>query len=84
MSDLALYWAICSRLDKLEENLETQIMTAKEDVAAVVAQLNKALTELTDRINSGTVTAEDLQPLRDAAQALDDINPDAPEPPTDE
>ncbi|QSL67851.1 hypothetical protein [Nocardia phage P3.1] len=55
------------------------VATAKETVDAVVEQLTKAsgeikarIDELEAKVNEGTVTAEDLQPLRDIAQALDD------------
>ena len=77
MSDLALYLALNQRVDKLEE----MIMSARDDLAAVGAQLNKALTELTTAINDGTVTEADLAPVKAAAQALDDLVPDAPEEP---
>lgn len=56
-------------------------MTARDEINAVVAQLNKALGELTTAINEGTVSTSDLDPLRAAAQALDDLNADAEEPP---
>lgn len=59
-------------------------MTAREDLAAVGAQLSKALGELADAINNGTVTDADLQPLRDVAQQLDDLVPDEePVPPAE-
>ncbi len=62
-------------------------MTAKDDVATVVAELVKAKDEILAKINNlqtavdnGTVTAADLDPLREAAQALDDIVPDVTAP----
>lgn len=79
MSDLALYKAIKEDLTAIWE----AIMTARDDVAAVVSELGKAkdeilarLDELQTAIDQGTVTAADLEPLRQAAQSLDDIVPD--------
>lgn len=87
MSDLALYQALLPQLESIKEML----MTARDDVAAVTAQLTKAkgeilakLDELQTAIDNGTVTSADLDPLRQAAQALDDVVVDQPaEPPAE-
>lgn len=68
--------------------LRRSIMSVRDDIAAVTSQLSKAkdeilgkLAELEQKIVDGTVTADDLAPLKAAAQALDDVVPDpAPEP----
>ena len=72
------------------DTLRRSIMTIRDDIAAVTGQLGKArdeilgkLAELEQKIVDGTVTAEDLAPLKAAAQSLDDVVPDptpAPEP----
>ena len=70
------------------DTLRRSIMTIRDDIAAVTGQLGKArdeilgkLAELEQKIVDGTVTAEDLAPLKAAAQALDDVVPDpAPDP----
>jgi hypothetical protein len=66
-------------------------MTARDDVAAVTAQLSKAkdeilakLDDLQTAIDNGTVTTADLEPLRQAAQSLDDVVPDTPPEPAPE
>lgn len=87
MSDLALYQAFIPLFESIKEN----IMAARDDVQAVVAQLGKAkdeilakLDELQTAIDDGTVTSADLDPLRAAAQALDDVVEDVPtEPPAE-
>lgn len=63
-------------------------MSVRDDIAAVTAQLGKArvevvgkIADLEQKILDGTVSVEDLAPLKAAAQALDDVVPDpAPEP----
>lgn len=87
---LTLYWAIHQLIAAQTAELKGYLMTAREDVQAVVTQLGKAkdeilarLAELQTAIDNGTVTVADLQPLRDAAQSLDDIVPDVPEPPAE-
>lgn len=78
MSDLALYMALRAYLDDQFTTLREDLMTARDDIAAAVAQLRKALDEIDTKISEGTVTAEDLQPLKDVAQALDDVVVDQP------
>ena len=64
------------------EQLKEIIMaSAKETVTQLTAQLNKAKDEVVAKIEEGTVTAEDLAPLAEVAQALDDLVPDLPEEP---
>jgi hypothetical protein len=81
MSDLALYQALLPLLETISE----EIMTARDDVQALTAQLGKAkdeilakLADLQAAIDNGTVTAADLDPLRTTVQSLDDITPDQP------
>lgn len=57
----------------------------KAELAAINDQLGKAgaeivtkIGELEEKVANGTVTVEDLAPLKAQAQALDDIVPDAP------
>lgn len=65
------------------QELKELLMSVREDLAAIGAQLAKAHDEIVAKIEEGTVTPEDLAPLKAAAQALDDIVPDVPaeEPP---
>ena len=58
----------------LREDLEAakvQLSTEIGETQAAIAQVQTDLTELADRIETGTVTAADVQALRDAASALD-------------
>ena len=64
-------------LGLLREIKENQ-MAVRDDIAAVATQLAKAHDEIVAKIEEGTVTAEDIAPLKAAAQALDDIVPDVP------
>lgn len=69
-------------IDKLREH----IMSAADTIAAVVAQLDKArleilarISELQDQVAAGVPSEElDLTALTAAAEALDNIVPDAP------
>lgn len=83
MGDLTVYLTLKQDLENLINELKGDIMTARDDVAAIATQLSKAkdeilakIADLETAINEGTVTAADLQPLRDTAQALDDVVPD--------
>lgn len=63
-----------------QREMKELLMAVREDIAAVAEQLAKAHDEIVAKIEEGTVTAEDIAPLKAAAQALDDIVPDVPNP----
>ena len=52
--------------------------TAKEVIDSITAQLNRAVDEITAKIEAGTVTAEDLAPLQAVAETLDNLAPEVP------
>lgn len=77
----------------LVQKTREEIMSVREELVALAAQLNKVydevaglpavIADLEAVIAAGTITSEDLAPLREVAQRLDDIVPDAvvePEP----
>ncbi len=85
VTGVVLFILLSKKLDKLGEN-----MAARDDVQAIGAQLSKAadeivgkIADLDAKIADGTVTADDLAPVREAAQRLDDIVPDVDETPVD-
>lgn len=91
-----LYVFLSKRLDKLGDNmasredvqaLAAQVSKVRVEVTGAIGGLNEKIAELEQKIVDGTVTAEDLQPLKDEVQAVDDLIPDAPVvevPPVDE
>lgn len=84
---------IVEHIDRQVKHLERFAMgTTQEAVNAVVARLHHAreeivarLTEVQQQLDDAAIPAEvvDLSALTDAAQALDDIVPDAPEVPAE-
>ena len=89
VSDLALYKAltefVAEEISKLRQDL---MSAASQALQEVVSQLGKAkgeivaeLARLAQAIEDGTISDADLDGLRAAAQALDDVVPDTnPEP----
>lgn len=77
---VVVYVLLSKKLDKLGVSMAT----AKEQLQDVAQKLNKAHNEIIAKINDGTVSADDIAPLAQAAQALDDIVPDVEEESDDE
>jgi hypothetical protein len=89
---LAVMWQTKARADDIQDffrihlhDLERDIMSTQEAINAVVAQLAKAKDELVAKIadlnvqiaDAGVADVVDTSELTAAAQALDDIVPDA-------
>lgn len=66
-------------ITRVEEQGELTVATAKEVIDSIVAQLNRCADEILAKINSGTVTEADLEPLRAVATKLDEMAPAVPE-----
>lgn len=55
------------------------VATAKEVIDSIVVQLNRACDEIAAKMEAGTVTVADLEPLRAVATKVDELAPEVPE-----